>query len=59
MSTSNRKSRTAELSEFRLSWALDDEDSPTEITVFDPQNETTTRWITIEKDYVKNLDSVA
>jgi len=59
MSTSNGKSRSAEPPEFRLSWAFDDEDAPTEITIFDPQDETTTHWITIEKGYVRDLDSVA
>ena len=58
MSTNNHKPRSAELSEYRLSWAFDDEESPTEITIFDPQDETTTRWITMEKDYVRDLDSV-
>lgn len=39
-----------------LSWAFDDEDAPSEITVFDPQNEITTHWITIDKEYVCDLN---
>lgn len=35
-----------------LSWAFDDEDAPTEITIFDPQKESTTHWITSDRDDV-------
>ena len=48
--------RHAELPNGTLSWAFDDEDAPTEITIFDPQNEITTRWIAIDKDYVCDLN---
>jgi hypothetical protein len=43
------------LSHSTLSWAFDDEDAPTELTIFDPENEITTRWITIDKDYTYTL----
>ena len=59
MATNNLQSHSAELPNFALCWAFDDEDSPTKVTVFDPQNEITTHWITIEKDYVWGLGGIA
>lgn len=59
MSTNDREPRSAELPDFTLCWAFDDEDSPTEVTVFDPEREPTTHWITIEKEYVWDLGSIA
>lgn len=39
-----------------LSWAYDDTDAPTEVTIFDSDGEITTRWITMETEYVRDLD---
>ena len=42
-----------------LSWAFDDEDARTEITIFDLRTETKTRWITMDAAHVCDLtDSV-
>lgn len=59
MSTNDSESHSAELPDVTLCWAFDDEGSPTEVTVFDPQNEITTRWITIDEDYVCDLGGIA
>ncbi len=56
MQTHDYKPHPAERSSSHLFWAFDDEDAPAEITIFDPQNETTTRWITIDKHYVCTLN---
>lgn len=56
MHTHDHESRSAEPPTVALSWAFNDEDAPTEITVFDPQNEVETRWITMDKDHVCDLD---
>lgn len=45
-----------ELSGDTLSWAFDDANEPTEITIFDRQHEVTTHWITMNEDDVYDLN---
>lgn len=56
MQTHDHESQFEELPDGTLSWAFDDEDDPTEITIFDPRNDITTHWITIEKASVCDLN---
>ncbi len=56
MQTHDHESYSEEHPTGTLSWALDDEDAPSEITVFDPGHDITTHWITIKKDYVCDLN---
>lgn len=39
-----------------LSWAVDDEADPSELTIFEPQAELTTHWITMDTESVCDLD---
>ncbi|GAB6861185.1 hypothetical protein ACFR97_14045 [Haloplanus litoreus] len=54
--THDHESRPENRPAITLAWAFNDQDAPSEITIFDPQNEITTHWITIDKDYVYDLD---
>lgn len=59
MQVTNHESRPVELSPVTLAWAFDDQDAPTELTIFDPGVDITTRWITIDADHVRDLDEIA
>lgn len=56
MNASDNESRSAEHPRHTLRWAYDDEEHPTEVTVFDPGADITTHWITIDKESVWKLD---
>lgn len=53
MNTHDYESYHPGLSTATLSWAFNDED---EVTIFDSQSDVTTNWLTIDEDYVCDLD---
>lgn len=53
MSTHDYESYHPGLATVPLSWAFNDDG---EITIFDSQNDVTTHWLTIDEDYVCNLN---
>jgi hypothetical protein len=58
-STQNQRTRLEELPEFELEYLFDDDDAPTEVTVFADDPETlSTRWITVDRDYAVPLEEV-
>ena len=50
---------TSERPHVDLSWAFDESEHPTEVTIFDPRYEITTHWITARKDDAYDLDAIA
>ncbi|MDS0222432.1 hypothetical protein NDI54_13880 [Haloarcula sp. S1AR25-5A] len=55
MQTNNHDSRPPNRPDIALSWAVDDRDAPTELTIYDPQSERTTHWLTIDRDFAYDL----
>lgn len=53
------EARPAEQPRYTLSWAYDDEEHPTEVTIFDSREEPTTRWVTVDEDHVRDLEDNA
>ncbi|MFB6070813.1 MAG: hypothetical protein ABEJ76_07295 [Halanaeroarchaeum sp.] len=49
-----------ELPEFELSFLFDDQEEPTEVTIFHPgaDERSATRWMTMDSDYAVCLDDV-
>ena len=59
MTANTSQDLATELPSFDLIWAYDDEERPTEVTIYsDEQDEITTHWITIEEDYAWDLENV-
>lgn len=59
MPINNHESRHTEGSGVTLAWAVDDRDAPTELTIFDPDDDVTTRWITMDEAHVCDLNETA
>ena len=58
-STRNQLTHLEELPEFELEYLFDDDESPTEVTVFADDPETlSTRWITIDRSFAVPLEEV-
>ena len=58
-STPNQLTHLEELPEFELEYLFDDDESPTEVTVFADDPETlSTRWITIDRSFAVPLEEV-
>lgn len=49
-----------ELPAFELRWRFDDEDAPTEVTVFSPADgaDVTTAWLTMDVDHAVRVDEI-
>lgn len=55
MTTTEYESYPEELPSVTLSWAFNDADEPTQVTIFDSDDEITTHWITMDEEYVCDL----
>lgn len=49
-----------ELPQFELAYLFDDEDHPSEVTIFEDESEEriVTRWITMDRDHAVSLETV-
>ena len=49
-----------ELPEFELCFLFDDQDAPTEVTIFQPgvDERSATRWLTIDSDHAVDLEQI-
>ncbi|MFB6125114.1 MAG: hypothetical protein ABEJ59_04060 [Halanaeroarchaeum sp.] len=54
------RAELAELPEFELSFLFDDQDHPTEVTIFHPgaDERAATRWMSIDSRFAVSLDEV-
>jgi len=59
MTANTSQNQATDLPSFDLVCAYDDEERPTEVTIYSSDtDEITTHWITIEKDYAWDLMNV-
>lgn len=58
-STQNQSTCLEDLPQFDLEYLFDDDENPTEVTIFaDDPDTLSTRWITIDRDYAVDIDDV-
>lgn len=55
MTTPEHESSPDERPSVTLSWAFNDADAPSQVTIFDSDDEITTHWITMDEEYVYDL----